>query len=101
MRQTWTVPPTTLDRCDWCYGSLTESDLTSKIGMVLGEVEAAACSRCVAVKAMLRPPDSLYPNNVQVAGDKAWMFAVLAAITGEGQDLSAVQALLREVAGYD
>ena len=94
------VPPTPADRCDWCYGPLTEADIGSALGRVLGQAEAAACSACVAARLILRTPDSLDPSDVLLTGEDAWAIAV-SAVLCDGRDVERRStAVLRRVAGY-
>lgn len=77
------VPPTVEDRCDWCYGPLTNDDLTTPLGQALGVAETAACRARVARGDVLRPPDSLHPADVEVAGRDAWALTVGALLSPE------------------
>jgi hypothetical protein len=94
-----TVPPSQ-SYCDWCYGPLRPSDLTTPLGVALGCVEAAACSNCVRAGHVLAPPESLNPADVSLDGATAWQLAVAALSTGrDGHEAAA--RLLRRVAGYE
>lgn len=100
-RHSSSVPPTIEDRCDWCYGPLTDDDLTTPLGQALGAAEAAACGACAARGDVRRPPDSLHPADVEVAGRDAWALAVGALLSSEPALASSSAAVLRRVAGYE
>lgn len=97
--QTDAMPPTTDDRCDWCHGPLTEADLVSPLGQALGAAEAGACSGCVSAGNVLRPPDSLYPDDVELSGPDAWHLAVATLLPCQGE-ASTATSVLRRTAGY-
>ena len=95
------MAPTTVDNCSWCYGPLTEHDLTTPLGLALGAANAGACQSCVESASVLRPPDSVEPARVTLSGPVAWRLAVASLLESAHDVDSPAAVILRRIAGVD